>query len=42
MSPPAAISPPSRSAELATSTSTKLPVVASKNVNTKTVEAEAS
>jgi thiamine thiazole synthase len=39
MSPPAAISPPSRSAELATSTtSTKLPVHAGKNINTKTVE----
>ncbi|EXK40264.1 thiamine biosynthetic enzyme [Fusarium oxysporum f. sp. conglutinans race 2 54008] len=35
MAPPAAVSPPSRSAELATST--KLPVM-SKNINTKTVE----
>ncbi|KAI6750023.1 hypothetical protein HG531_007288 [Fusarium graminearum] len=37
MSPPAAISPTSRSVELATST-TKLPVHAVKNINTKTVE----
>ncbi|KAL5585263.1 hypothetical protein FOVSG1_014652 [Fusarium oxysporum f. sp. vasinfectum] len=35
MAPPAAVSPPSRSAELATST--KLPAM-SKNINTKTVE----